>query len=106
MTNPLDRATPALVGGNGFQDMAVGETRTASFPSRYDEKGKPDPTSIKTYTMTRTSRPFIYDWVDCVSNVALDRKERYDIRWVAVNEEEAQLLPAREAARLRSLRHD
>ncbi len=104
MTNPLDRFTPqAPLGNQWFANMKVGETRTAMIPRQFDEKGKPDLSSLEAFTMTRTARPFIYDWVDCVSNEMLDRKKRRDVRWVVIGEH-AHLVPQREAERLAKLR--
>jgi hypothetical protein len=104
MANPLDQVRPQTFGGNSFSGMQVGETRTVSLPSRYDEKGRPDLSSMEPYTMTRTNRPFIYDWVDAVSNVSLDRKGRRDYRWIVVEGDQAQLVTRKEYERLLAMR--
>ena len=104
MTNPLDRATPAATSKRGFENMAVGETRTVLMPTAWDEKGKADPASMVPYTMTRTNREFIYDWVDSVSNPSLDRKGKRDIRWVVDDAGNAQILPTKEAIRRAKVR--
>ena len=100
MTNPLDKASPARVGNQGFANMQVGETRTVMMPTAWSDKGVPDLSSMVPYTMTRTNRPFIFDWVDSVSNPSLDRKGKRDIRWVVGAGENAHLVPTKEAIRL------
>ncbi len=99
MTNPLDSVQAARPVNRGFADMKIGETRTHMLPRAFDEKGKPDPASYEAFTLTRTTRPFICDWVDCVSNEVLDRKGRKDVRWWVDEQGEAHLLPIREYKR-------
>ena len=100
MTNPLDKASPARVGSQGFANMEVGETRTVMMPTVWSDKGVPDLSSVVPYTMTRTARPFIHDWVESVSNPSLDRKGKRDIRWVVGGDGNAHLVPTKEAIRL------
>lgn len=104
MNNPLDAVRPQSFSGNSFANMEVGETRTINFATAYDAKGKPDLTSLQPYTMTRTNRPFIYDWVDAVSNVALDRKGRRDVIWIVTEGLQAQLVSLKEYHRLQQMR--
>lgn len=104
MANPLDAVRPQGFNTNSFADMQVGETRTVSFATSYDEKGRPDLSTLQPYTITRTSRPFIYDWVDGVSNVGLDRKGMRNVRWIVTEGDQAQLVTIREYERLQKLR--
>ena len=104
MANPLDTVRPQGFSSNSFAGMSEGETRTVSFATSYDEKGRPDLSSMQAYTITRTNRPLIYDWVENVSNVSLDRKGIRDVRWIVVEGNQAQLVPIKEYQRLQSLR--
>lgn len=103
MTNPLDKASPTRIGNQGFANMEIGETRTVLMPTVWSDKGIPDLSSAVPYTMTRTARPFIYDWVGSVSNPSLDRKGKRDIRWVVGGDENAHLVTAKEASRIANL---
>lgn len=70
MTNPLDMG--GYVGPKSFAGMVPGETRTVTFTPKDKEP--------ITKTITRTTRPFLFDWHDA-SNEELARKgSRY--RWV------------------------
>jgi hypothetical protein len=99
MNNPLDRGKPAIYGGGYFLGIKPGETRTDMVHRQFDERGRGVPDSLEPFTMTRTERDFIHDWVDCVSNEILRRKGVSGFRWVVINGE-AHLLPTREAKRL------
>lgn len=70
-SNPLNAAH--VFGPNSFSGMIPGESRTVDVPTRLDEKGRPDPNTRAPKTITRTSRPFIFDWVDS-TNAELARK--------------------------------
>ena len=104
MPNPLDQVRPQSFGGNSFSGLQVGETRTVNFATRHDEKGRPDLTSMEPYTLTRTNRLLIYDWVENVSNVSLDRKGRRDIRWIVTEGDQAKLVTRKEYERLTGMR--
>lgn len=66
-SNPLD-----TVGGNGLAGpMKVGETKTITVRAKDGE-------IIKTYTLTRTSRPYVHDLCDAYSDALTD----HTLRWV------------------------
>jgi hypothetical protein len=67
--------------GNVFTDMAVGETRTWV---RLNGEA---------FTITRTDRAFIHDWVDA-SNRSLIERGQSGFRWIVTPAGDTALVPA------------
>lgn len=72
MSNPLGLGATATISRAPFDGMAQGEVRTAILPGK-------KPTREGEVTIERTSRPFVFDWVDA-SNAALITPDK--LRWV------------------------
>ena len=71
MTSPFDGKREEHHGRRGFfEGMAVGESRT--FVPKADNAGPP-------VTLTRTRRPFIFDWVDAVNETI---PESRGVEWI------------------------
>jgi hypothetical protein len=71
--------------GSPFSAMGVGETRTMQLATAMDERGRVNPETRRPKTITRTDRPFIYDWVDSTNDELAQRQSPY--RWMIVNGE-------------------
>ena len=89
MTNPLNSA-PKHIGHNTFADMAPGETRTAAYVGKAVRDAGYD---MLTQTITRTDRPFIYDWVDGSNQRLAEKGSGYV--WIVDEAGGAQLVSRR-----------
>lgn len=72
MANPLN-GRGGYVGAGPFSGMVQGETRTHIFPDG------------RMLRLTRTSREFVYDWVDAANEADRESLNARGLMWVAQN---------------------
>jgi hypothetical protein len=77
MANPLDRAMPTNI---GTQNMIPGETR---FIECRDSKGM----VFRSYVITRTDRPFVYDLSDAYNDSPTEAMRENNLRYFVVGNE-------------------
>lgn len=100
--NPLDtfNGSDGRGGHTSFAGMKVGETRTVMIATR--EKLTPsgkkvvDATSLKPKTVTRTNRPFVFDWVDS-TNEEYNARRITHVIWIVDKAGNAQLMDRKAA---------